>query len=224
MVIVGGFVIGALAYLIRGNAALARHRLERRAVGQRPRHGALDPGDHLDHRSRRLADRPADRDPDPPVRAAPAPESLRRALPRARVRRRQARHERHQGPGRSRAADAQPDRRDARPVVPQRALLHRGVVLRRARADPGARAQRSRARAARRHRRRDRGRRGVEPRPARRPLGLRRRRRPHARLGLVRALRDRVRRPSPALRRACRAGTFRSAARHAGTRVRPPKV
>ena len=42
-----------------------RHRLERRSVGQRPRHGALDPRDHLDHGSRRLADRPADRDPDP---------------------------------------------------------------------------------------------------------------------------------------------------------------
>ena len=108
---------------------------------------------------------------------------------------------------RPRPADAQPDRRDARPVVPERPFLDGGLLLRGARADPGAAARRTRARAARGQRRR----RSRWPSPSSRVLldvhwlsdviaGR------HARLGLVRALRGRVRRPPPALRRAAGAG------------------
>ena len=56
--------------------------------------------------------------------------------------------------------------------------------------------------AARGRGRRGRNRRRRESRPARRPLALGRRRRPRLRMGLVRALRDRLRRPVPELRRA----------------------
>ncbi len=54
---------------------------------------------------------------------------------------------------------------------------------------------------ARRHRRRHRGRGRGQPRPPRRALADRRARRPRPRLGLVRDLRDRLRRPPPQLRR-----------------------
>ena len=55
----------------------------------------------------------------------------------------QAHHERDQGSGRPRPADAEPDRRDARPVVPERSLVDRRVVLRCARADLAAAAARA---------------------------------------------------------------------------------
>ena len=59
-----------------------------------------------------------------------------------------------------------------------------------------------------------------EPRHARRPLALGRHRRPRLRLGLVRALRDRLRRPVPQLRRAGGEGDVRAAERSPTARSR----
>ena len=99
-----------------------------------------------------------------------------------------------------------PDRRDARPVVPERALGHRRGALRRGCARARAPALAAGAGAPRRRRRRHRRRRRLQPRHARRALALRRRRRARVRLGLVLDLRDRVRRPVPPLRRPGREG------------------
>ena len=94
----------------------------------------------------------------------------------------------------------------SRPVVPERTLRDRRGLLR-----DGCVADRSVARASgarnpRRLRRRYRrcGRR--EPRAARRPLGVRRDRGSRTRLGVVRRLRDRFRRPHPTVRRRSRDG------------------
>ena len=129
------------------------HRRQRCRLGQRARHPPLDARALVGHGSRGLADRPPGRDRHPAARAEARPESLSVPLPAARLRGRQGHHEWHQGPGRSRAADAQPDRRDSRPVFSQRPLLDGGLVLRGARIDPRAATRRARASAARGQRR-----------------------------------------------------------------------
>ena len=177
-------------------------RLERGPLGQRARDAHGNPRPHLDHRSRQLAGRAARRAADRRLRAAPRAQPLARAVPARRPRGQQAHHDRHQGSRRPRPADAQPRRPDARPVVPERAFLDRGGVLRGARAHTRPRSPPPGARPARRHRRRDRDRGRREPRPARRALALGRDRRRPARLGVVRALGRRLRRPARPFRRA----------------------
>ena len=81
------------------------------------------------------------------------------------------------------------------PSFPERPLGDRGRVLRGGGARPRSTARPPGAPAARRRGRRARRRRRREPRAPRPPLALRRRRRAGPRLGLVRALRRRLRRP-----------------------------
>ena len=127
-----------------------RDRLERRRLGQRRTPRTSPRACSLGDRSRRLADRPADRASrscSTSWRRAPnrylfpfllvvfvGDKLITNGIKAAR---------------RPRPADAQPDRRDARPVVPERPFLDGGVLLCGARADPRAAAQRTRARAAR---------------------------------------------------------------------------
>ena len=118
----------------------------------------------------------------------------------------QRHHDRGEGPRRSRAADAEPDRRrrSGRRSRAATRRRRRRSTPRRAHARPaprpGARALLLAAAAVAM---------AVavrEPRAARRALGVRRVAGLVARLGLVRALRDRLRRPAAALRCAGRAG------------------
>ena len=99
------------------------------------------------------------------------------------------------------ATGVQPGRGHARPVLPEWPHDDRRSVLRGLRAParpaPPARGPRP----AGRRRGRDRRRRGLEPRAARRPLAHGCDRRPRARLGLVHALQHRVRRPPAPVRR-----------------------
>ena len=179
----------------------ARHRLERRRVGGGPRHRVVDgrprdahaPGRHA-HRPR---PRPRARDRGDDPRAEPLDRPLRaRGDPRP-----EPDHERPQGRVRPPSADDQPDRGDARPVVPvghsaTAAAFYAAAALVLGRTPAGARpgAARGRCGVHRGARRRD-------ARDARRPLADRCDRRPPAGLGLVRGRRDRLRRPPAPLRR-----------------------
>ncbi len=197
--------------------AVERHarlrRQQRRRMGRRPRDALVDARDPARDRPREhlVRDRPRGRRLRRRVRARAEPVDSR--LPPHGGRRRGRARELDQGAPPPRAADVQPDRRDARPLVPERPLGDCRGVLRRRCARPGTAPQPAGAVAARRCGGRDRDRRRREPRPARRPLALGRRRRPRLRLGLVRALRDRVRRPVPELRRAGGEGDPRRGAR-----------
>ena len=136
-------------------------------------------------------------------------------------------HDDGQGARRPRPADAQPDRGDARAVVPERPFVLVGGVLRRHGAPGHPRAQPARADAHRRrmccrggeHRR--------DARAARRALAQRRDRRTRPGLGVVLRLRDRLRRAAAAVRRPSRGG--RAQARLLGRgrrrrRVSPPPI
>ena len=92
------------------------------------------------------------------------------------------------------------------PLLPERALRIGRRVLRGGCARPGAPALTENARAARRRCGGDRGRGRVQSRSPRCPLDVGRHRRTRLRLGLVRHLRDRVRRALPRARRPGRAG------------------
>ena len=131
----------------------ARHRLERGRVGGGPRHRVVDgrprdahaPGRHA-HRPR---PRPRARDRGDHPRAEPLDRPLRaRGDPRP-----EPDHERPQGRVRPSSADDQPDRGDARPVLPLGPLGDGCGVLRsrraRARSQAAARSPRRSWRAAR---------------------------------------------------------------------------
>ena len=114
-VIVGGLVLGVLAFLVRANEHAARHRHRRRAMGLRAR-DARSPTRGLDphHAARRHARRDRARDRRSPwSRSMRVREPLRGPVPPRRHARQPVITDRGQGSRRPRAPDAEPDR--ARP-------------------------------------------------------------------------------------------------------------
>src|SRR4029079_15768194 len=176
------------------------HRSERRPVGPGPLDCVVDRRNPARHGHRRDVVRPRAGRWSGRRRIHPCPEPMDTVL-RSDGRPRRGRDREHdQGASRPRATDVQSDRRDTWPLVSERAFGDRRGLLRSRRARPRPAAEPADAVAARRGGRRGCDRRGGEPRAPRRPLAVRRRRRSRVRLGLVRALRHRVRRPVPDLR------------------------
>ena len=130
--------------------AARRSRCERRAMGRRSRHRRLAAGARLDHPSRRHAPRHRARDRRRDRRVHPPPEQVDRTVLDPRDSRPESSDERPQGAPGSRSADAEPDRRDARAVVPERSLGdRRGVLCGRCARDRTRAARHGRARSSR---------------------------------------------------------------------------
>ena len=207
LAMVGGMLVGMLAYLVRSSDTLVDTDCVGRPVGRRQRDQLVDRRASAGHQlgsTYFVVDRARRRRG---LRVPRVPNKWVPVIPRDRRRRGDRAHQHDQGDPRPRSADVQPDRRDARAVVPERSLGAGRSLLRRSRARARTQAIAEDARAARRRRRRDRGRRRLQSRPSRRPLDVGRHRRARVRLGLVRHLRDRVRWALPRARRAGRAGS-----------------
>ena len=198
--IAGGVVLGVLAYLIRSLSATQGVDNSVAAWGFHHRYALLDPWTAPDHRPRHGPGRPRARGRGRRRRRPPHERTLGRPVPPRRVRRPGGAHVVGEGPRRARPTGLRSRGGGSRAVVPERPLRNLGGVLRRgcARARPAHATPRPRP--PRRARRRDRRGRRREPRPPRLPLAVRRRRRPRARLGLVRRLRDPVRRRASSAR------------------------
>ena len=143
--IVGGLVLGVLAYLMRSSGTLVGRRRERRPVGRRPR----------DAPGRRSCSSSSPTSASTPVRRSSSslvvcvveyvrvPNRWIAAVPDHGRRRRGRARQHDQAAPRPRPPDLQPDRRDARALVPERSLRDgRGALRgRRARAGPAALAR-----------------------------------------------------------------------------------
>ena len=211
------------------------HAEQRQAGGHRPRGGPVGRGQRDElvdgraaagHRARRDILRRLRTHRRRGLRVPPRSEQVGAGLPRDRGRRRDRAHQHDQGDPGPRAPRVQPDRRDTRAVVPERPLGAGGRLLRGCSTGSRTQAIAEDASAARGRRGRDRRRCGVQPGAPRRPLDVGRHRRARLRLGLVRHVRDRLRRALPRPRCAGRAGSRdrRGTRRRRERRSRRPPV